>query len=301
MGESKNFKILLFYKYQNIENPEKFAQEQRRFCSDNSLTARIIIAKEGINGTCAGKIDDADSYVRHIHLIGGLEDVVFKEHFVGFNPLKKIKVQVKNEIVNSRFNGVDLSKKGGYISPAEFNEFFEKSKTDESIVFMDVRNFIEAKVGRFKGAVVPKIKFFRELKEIIKEYSYLKDKKVVLYCAGGIRCEKASSLLLKDGFKEVYQLEGGIYNYCKKFPNGNFEGACFVFDDRMRVAFDESGNAVDGMLPEEKIISICDYCGKKSVRVVNDERQSERCLVLCCEECDKKSDVSRIRSGKRFS
>ena len=124
----------------------------------------------------------------------------------------------------------------------------------------------------------------------------------MLYCTGGIRCEKASSLFLQDGFKEVYQLEGGIYNYLTKFPNGFFDGTCFVFDDRMQIVYDDKGDAVFAdNLPEEKVISSCDFCGKKSARIVNDERQSMRCLVVCCDDCDRKLDVSRVRFGEKLS
>ncbi len=294
MTQNSKFKVELYYKYRPVENPEKFTKEHREFCEKHNLVGRIIIAKEGINGTCAGTFEEVQAYMDYVHSLEGFEDLWFKEQEIDFLPFNKLKISLRDEIVCTRF-GVDLSRRGKYLSPEEFNEFFEKSKTDDSIVFFDVRNEIESKVGRFRNAIAPKIKFFRELKNELKKYEHLKSKKVVLYCTGGIRCEKASSLFLQEGFKDVYQLEGGIYNYLRKFPNGSFDGTCFVFDDRMQVVCDENGNAVCP-IPEERIISHCDFCGKQSARVVNDERQSERCLVVCCEECDGKFDVSRVRS-----
>jgi len=289
------FRVLLYYKYNEIKNTEEFAKEHREFCKKRNLVGRVLISKEGINGTCAGKPEDILKYKDYVHSLEGFRDLLFKEHAIDFLPFKKLKVMLKDEIVCTRF-GVDLNRKGEYLSPEEFNSFFEKSKNDKSIVFFDARNEIESKVGRFRNAVTPKIKFFRELKDELKNYAHLKDKKIVLYCTGGIRCEKASSLFLQDGFKEVYQLEGGIYNYLTKFPNGFFDGTCFVFDDRMQIVYDDKGDAVFAdNLPEEKVISSCDFCGKKSARIVNDERQSMRCLVVCCEDCDREIDVSRVR------
>lgn len=295
-SSNPKFKVLLYYKYLPIQNPEKFTQAHKEFCEKHNLLGRIIIAEEGISGTCAGTIEKVNSYIAYVHSLSGFEDVIFKEHLADSMPFKKLKIRLKKEIVVSRFKDIDLSKRGMYISPEEFNELYEKSKTDNSIVIFDVRNEIESKIGRFKNAITPKIRFFRHLQDILDSYEYLKDKKILLYCTGGIRCEKASSLMIQKGFENVHQLDGGIYNYCKKFPSGNFLGTCLVFDDRMHVYFDENGNAINSdKIPEEKIISYCDFCGIKCGRVVNDERKHERHLVVCCEGCDMKLDVSRVR------
>ncbi len=295
--ESNNlFKVLLYYKYNPISNPEKFASEHRTFCKEHNLVGRIIISAEGINGTCSGTPENILAYMDYVNSLLGFEDVWFKEHDVGFLPFQKLKINVKNELVILREKNLDVSKGGKYLKPEEFHALLEKSFADDSIVFFDARNKIESKIGKFRNAIAPDIKFFRELPDVLKKYENLKDKKIMMYCTGGIRCENASALLLREGFKEVYQLEGGIYNYMRKFPNGYFDGTCFVFDDRMQIIYDEKGNAVYGdKIPDEKIISSCDFCGRKASRVVNDERGNERTLVVCCEDCDRDMDLSRVR------
>ena len=263
----------------------------------HNLVGRVIISREGINGTCAGSQVDIQAYVDYVHSLSGFEDVWFKQHDADFLPFKSMKIMVKDELVVLREKNIDVSKGGKYLKPEEFHALIEKSLSDNSIVVFDARNMIESKVGKFRNAIAPEIKFFRELPDEMKKYDYIKDKKVLMYCTGGIRCEKASALLIREGFKEVYQLEGGIYNYMKTFPNGYFDGTCFVFDDRMQIIYDENGNAIYGdKIPDKKIISSCDFCGKKSPRVVNDERQSERCLVVCCEDCDEKLDLKKIHT-----
>jgi UPF0176 protein len=292
----KPYKVILYYKFHPIENPEQFTNDHRGFCQKHNLVGRILIAKEGINGTCAGLPEDIEAYKQYVHAQQGFEDMWFKEHAVDKLPLKKLKVQLKPEIVALR-KDVDMSKTAAYLSPKEFHEMVEKSFDDDSIVVLDGRNEIEARIGRFKNAVVPKIRFFRELKEEIKkeDYDKLKGKKVLMYCTGGIRCEKASALLKEEGFREVYQLHGGIYNYLQHYPNGYFEGTCFVFDDRMQITID-GDEAEDGnKAPENKIISKCEFCNKKSNRIVNDEREAIRYLRVCCAECDQKMDMSRVR------
>ncbi len=294
----KPYRVLLYYKFHPIENPEQFTSEHREFCQKHRLVGRILIGKEGINGTCAGLPKDIEAYKRYVHSKKGFEDLWFKEHAVDKLPLQKLKVQFKPEIV-ALGTEVDMGKTGKFLSPEEFHQMVGQSLHDDSIVIMDGRNEIEARVGKFKNAIVPKVRFFRELKGEIKkkEYEPLKSKKILTYCTGGIRCEKATALLKEEGFADVYQLHGGIYNYLKRYPNGHFDGTCFVFDDRMQIAID-GDEAVEGKdIPEHKVISHCEFCSKKSNRIINDERESIRYLRICCVECDKKHDVSRIRFG----
>lgn len=298
MTENKPYSVLLYYKFHSIEVPEQFTNEHRELCQKHNLVGRILIGREGINGTCAGLPNDIESYKEYVHSLPGFEDMWFKEHAVDKLPLQKLKVQCRPEIV-ALGKDVDMANTGHYLSPEEFHGMVGKSLQDDSIVVLDGRNEIEARVGRFRNAIVPKIRFFRELKDEIKKeyYSPLKKKKVLMYCTGGIRCEKASALLKEEGFNEVYQLHGGIYNYLKHYPNGYFNGTCFVFDDRMQITIDR-GEALDNdKIPESKIISSCEFCNKKSNRIVNDERESIRYLRICCEGCDKKLDISRTRYG----
>lgn len=294
------YKILLYYKYQKIKDLATFVQEQKEFCQKHNLSGRILIAEEGINGTCAGTPEATEAYMAYMHRLPGFEDLWFKIHNSDHIPFKKLEVRARKEIVALKIADLNPQKGGKHIEPEEVNTLWEQGQKDGSVVFFDVRNEIEAKIGKFKNAVTPKIEFFRELPTVIDNYQELKDKKVVLYCTGGIRCEKASALFKKKGFKEVYQINGGIYNYCKQFPDKYFDGTCFVFDDRMQVGF-EKGNFIEQQeeVPDAKIISHCDFCKKKSRRVVNDERNNGHHLVVCCEACDTELDISRVRFKKK--
>ncbi len=300
MASEKSYQVLLYYKFHPIENPSQFTKEHKEFCEKRNLVGRILIGAEGINGTCTGLPKDIEAYKDYVHSLKGFEDMWFKEHIVSELPLKNLRIKCRKEIVSLGAE-VDMGKTAEYLSPEEFHSMVELSFHDDSIVILDGRNQIEARIGKFRNAVVPQVRFFRELKDEIKKENYvpLKEKKILMYCTGGIRCEKASAMLKEEGFKDVYQLHGGIYNYLKTYPNGYFDGTCFVFDDRMQVVFKEGGEVINGSAaPEEKIISHCDFCQSKSNRVVNDERKERRFLVICCDECDRQHDVSRIRYGK---
>ncbi len=287
------FKVLLFYKYTKLQYPAALVAEMKAFCEQHNLLGRILIAEEGINGTCAGTAEATDAYKNYMQQKQEFSDLWFKEQNISYVPFKKLQIRARKEIVALGVEGLDPRQGGVHLKPAEVNKMIDEG----SVVFFDVRNEVEAKVGRFENAITPKIEFFRELPNVIDHYSDLKEKNVVLYCTGGIRCEKASALFRKKGFKNVYQIEGGIYNYCNQFPDGHFKGTCFVFDDRMQIGFEENG--VQEEVPDEKIISHCDFCRVKTKRVVNDERNNGHHLVVCCEDCDKKLDISRVRFKKK--
>ena len=288
--EETPLRVLLYYHFAPIENPEEFRDEHLEFCNKRNLKGRVIVSKEGINGTIAGKKEDIEAYKDYVHSLKGFENLWFKEHGCSSIPFPKMKVKAKEEVVTLKGDS-DVNLQGDFLEPKELNELYDRNPDD--VVFIDMRNDIEWKVGRFKNAVNPETVHFRDLPKKIDDLQKYKDKNVVLYCTGGIRCEKASSLLLKKGFGKVYQIHGGIYNYCTQFPNGLFEGNCFVFDERMNIAFTNEG--VEEEIPEEKTISRCEFCNEKSARVVNDERVPHRKLMVCCEKCDSENDISRIR------
>ncbi len=266
-------------------------------CEPPQIIGRILIAEEGINGTCAGSVEATDAYKEYMKQKQEFCDIWFKEQEVSHIPFKKLQIRARKEIVALGVEDLDPQEGGVHLKPAEVNKMVEE---DNSVVFFDVRNEVEAKVGRFENAITPKIEFFRELPAVVDQYEDLKEKKVILYCTGGIRCEKASALFKKKGFKNVYQIEGGIYNYCNQYPNGHFKGTCFVFDDRMQIGFEEGVQVQEEQeVPDEKIISHCDFCNGKTKRVVNDERNNGHHLVICCEKCDKELDISRIRFKKK--
>jgi UPF0176 protein len=280
-------KVLLYYKYTRIPNPDLWVQQHHDFCRTHNITGRILIGDEGINGTCAGSKKALHAYKSFVHSFSELKDIWFKEHDVQKPPFKNLQVKCRKEIVTL---GVTANPSHGtYITPHEIHN------AQQEILFFDVRNKIEWQVGRFQGAQHANIEFFRELPEKIQEYSHLKHHPIILYCTGGIRCEKAYDLFKKKGFTNVKQLRGGIYNYCRQYPDRLFQGSCFVFDERKQIQFTSQG--VTTHIPEEKIISTCDFCGKKSNRIVNDEREKHK-MVLCCILCDKQLDISRVRCTK---
>jgi UPF0176 protein len=286
-------KVLLYYKYAPIKDPQQWVEEHRTFCAEHNLKGRILIAKEGINGTCAGSPDDIEAYKKFVHARPGFEDIWFKENTTDHNPFPKAKVHFKTELVALKVDGLDPEKGGPHLSPEEYHELIGQ----EDVVIFDVRNKIEWEVGKFEGAITADIETFRELPTELdkKKYQDLKDKKVLLYCTGGIRCEKATHMFKEKGFKDVSQLNGGIYNYCQQYPDGKFKGTCFVFDDRMQVAWNKNGTDITGRdIPSNKIISHCHFCNENSSRIVNDERTGH-ILVVCCQKCDEKLDVSRVR------
>lgn len=287
------FQVLLYYKFHKIENLETFIEEHRIFCQKNNILGRILIAEEGINGTCAGEKEDVQKYMDYVHSLPGFEDLWFKEQLIDKIPFRKLIIKKRNDLVNF---GIEIKKlsHAKKITPEELNELIEK----EDVIMFDMRNEIEGRIGRFDNAIVPNIRFSRQILNELDKYEDIKNKKIVMYCTGGIRCEKISPLFIEKGFKNLYQLEGGVYNYCTKFPNGHFKGNCFVFDDRMNIAFTSEG--VTNKIPDDKIITDCDLCGVKSTRVVNDERKNGRVMLVCCEDCDKNLDISRVRTKEEL-
>src|SRR3989344_2473090 len=222
-------KIIAFYKYTSIDNPEKFKKEHLDFCNSLNLRGRILVAKEGINGSVSGTNDQIDKYKKHLlsnNLFSGIE---FKEDSCLMHPFNKMKIKVKQELVRFEQN-VSLNNTGEHLSPEEFLNLSQENNT----IILDARNHYESRVGKFKRALTPNIKTFREFPQVIKSIEGKKDKKILMYCTGGIRCEKASAYLKSQGFNQVYQLHGGILNFIKTLPQSDlWEGKCFVFDKRL--------------------------------------------------------------------
>src|SRR3989338_2748440 len=225
----KEIYILLFYKFIEIDSPEKLAKEQLELCKSTGLKGRILIAKEGINGSVSGTKEQIDKYIEAMRNDPRFSDMIFKEALSNEHAFKRISTHVKKEIV--RFERpVNLQKKGKYLSPKEFLDLY---KNNEDVVILDTRNDYEHTVGKFKKAITLNIETFKEFPDAIKDLEDKKSKKIVMYCTGGIRCEKASAFMVEQGFNNVYQLEGGILNFCKEFPDTLWEGKCFVFDKRL--------------------------------------------------------------------
>ena len=210
-----DFRVLLFYKYVEISNAEAFAQEHLEFCKSLGLKGRTLVSEEGINGTVSGTIEQTDAYIAHMNKDERFNDIMWKIDEANGHAFKKMHVRYRPEIVSLQLGEEDLNPNqvtGQYLSPQEFKEAI----LDEDTVVIDARNDYEFDLGHFRGAVRPEIRNFRELPEWIRENKEkFMDKRVVTYCTGGIRCEKFSGWLVKEGFKDVGQLHGGIATYGK--------------------------------------------------------------------------------------
>ena len=231
---NSKFTIVTFYQFKKIENIFIFKNELSNFCKFNKIKGTIIIADEGINGTIAGKSNDISKFENCI-LKMGFNNYNPKYSYSKFMPFFRLKVREKKEIVTLRTKIADPENiTGKKIKPEEWNDFI----SDKQTILIDVRNNFEVKMGTFKDSINPNTKNFTEFKNYLKnDLKRAKNKKIAMFCTGGIRCEKISSYMIKKGFKDVNQLHGGILNYLEKTTKKNslWNGECFVFDNRVSV------------------------------------------------------------------
>ena len=269
----KNYQVLLYYCYTPIADPEVFREEHHLFCLENNLKGRIIIASEGLNGTVSGTKKDCRKYMEYVKADQRFESLEFKVEDLESNAFKKLNVRVKSEIVYSGFSHIDPHKQTGvHLEPGEFKAI----KDQEDVVLLDCRSTYEHSVGKFKNAVTMDIENFREMPEKLEELKKFKDKKVVTYCTGGIKCEKASAYLLEQGFENVYQLHGGIIKYGIEEGGEDFDGKCYVFDNRIVAD-------VNKVNPE--IVATCHVCNEKTDRMVNCANSECNKHVPICDKC----------------
>lgn len=255
----KEYSILLYYCYAQIDDHEAYREEHHLFCIENNLRGRIIISPEGLNGTVSGKKADCEAYMAYVQSDARFADTEFKVEESDIQAFAKLHVRVKPEIVHSSLRHINPRERTGtYVEPEEFKELLKQP--DEDTIFLDVRSNYEHSVGRFKNAMTLDIDNFREFPERVKELDHLKNKKVVTYCTGGIKCEKASAYLLEQGFENVYQLHGGIIKYGIETGGEDFEGKCYVFDNRITAD-------VNSVNPS--IVSRCHITGVPTDRMVN--------------------------------
>ncbi len=284
-------KILLYYKFQPITDPEAVRLWQRALCEKLNLKGRILISPHGINGTVGGNIEDLKAYVKETKQY--FTGVTFKWSEGSRDHFPKLQIKVRDEIVSFgvaeelRVDEHGVVGGGKHLKPEQVHELV-KEKGDD-VVFFDGRNAYEAKVGKFKNAVVPDTRtskdFVRELDS--GKYDDLKDKQVVTYCTGGIRCEILSSLMKNRGFQDVYQMDGGVVKYGEKYgDDGLWEGSLYVFDDRMGMKFSD----------HSQDIGECIHCAGKTSNYENCALKSCNELVLICENC-LQSDANRYHSA----
>lgn len=249
-----DYKILLFYKYIKIDNPTELMNEQKALWAKLNLKGRMIIATEGINATLEGANDDIERYLEAMKSDARFADVDYKDSPGTGNAFPRASIKVRNEVVTLGLDDdqdIDPNQTTGtHLSPEELHEWFESGK---EFYIIDMRNDYEQKVGHFKNSILPSLGSFRDLPDVLPELESYKDKTVVTFCTGGIRCEKASGYLITQGFKDVYQLGGGIHRYIEKYPNTNFLGKLYVFDGRITMAINADSE-------DHVIIGKCDLC-----------------------------------------
>ena len=273
------YKVISFYKYVDIENPESFAKEHLDWCVKQGLKGKVYLAKEGISGSIFGNKEKTDLYKSKLKSYKIFEDILFKETDTNQIAFPKMHVRVKDEIVNSGLENVDPQNGGKRLSPEELLKFYNEEK---DFIIVDSRNWYESKIGKFKNAIAPNITHFREWPKVVESLKDYKEKTIVTYCTGGIRCEKASAYMIKEGFKDVYQLDGGIINFINKYPHTYWQGSMFVFDDR---------KILDPNTKEElKYIAQCEFCGKPTSYYINCHNIDCDKIIIICHECKVDND-----------
>ena len=239
-------KVILYYGFAPISDPAAVKLWQKTLCESLNIKGRILISPHGINGTLGGNMDDIKKYIKNTRQYPGFKRIDFKWSEGTGADFPKLKIKVKEELVAFGNPGEIKVDENGVIGggvhlrPEEVNKLFEERRGD--IFFFDGRNAFEAKIGKFKNAVIPDITTSHEfVKEIESgKYDHMKDKPVVTYCTGGIRCEILSVVMKNRGFKEVYQIKGGIVRYGNTFgDDGLWEGSLYTFDDRLTIDFSD--------------------------------------------------------------
>ncbi len=280
-------KIILYYGFAPVADPETLKLWQKTLCESLGLKGRILISKHGINGTLGGDMTALKRYVRETKQFPGFGKIDFKWSEGTGNDFPRLSVKTRKELV--AFASPDeisvdksgVTNGGKHLKPAEVNKLVEE-RGDE-VVFFDGRNAFEAKIGKFKNAIVPETDtthdFIRELES--GKYDHLKDKPIVTYCTGGIRCEILSAAMINRGFQEVFQIQGGIVRYGETFKDkGLWEGSLYVFDERMTMDFSD----------ETKVIGECEACSGPTKNFVNCANLGCKDLVLLCEDCAEKPE-----------
>jgi UPF0176 protein len=269
-----------FYKYSKINNTEVLRNHLFLFWNSIDVLGRIYVAHEGINAQLSVPADNFEAFKTHLDTIDFLENVrlnIAIEH--DLLSFLKLKVKVRDKIVSDGLNDdtFDSSDIGIHVNASEFNTLIE----DENTVVVDMRNHYESEIGHFKNAVTPDVDTFRESLDLIEDdlKAYKETKKLVMYCTGGIRCEKASAYYKHKGFKNVYQLEGGIINYARQVENeaieNKFIGKNFVFDQRRAEKISDD------------VIASCHQCGAPADIHVNCANDACHLLFIQCDSCKK--------------
>jgi len=275
-------KVILYYGFSPLRDPDAIHLWQRTLCEGLGLKGRILLSPHGINGTLGGDMENLKKYIRQTKQYPGFRRIDFKWSDGTGEEFPRLRIRVRDEIVSFGAPGELIVDQRGvvgggvHLTPGEVNHLVDERGGD--VVFFDARNAFEAKIGRFKNAVVPNVRTTRDFVTELDSgrYDHLKDKAVVTYCTGGIRCEVLSSVMRNRGFREVYQLEGGIVRYGEEFADeGLWEGSLYLFDARMNHEFSDRA----------KVLGTCERCSAPTSRFYNCANLACRKLILLCGEC----------------
>ncbi len=274
------FEVLLYYLYFPIEDPEDYVEEHRALCEKLELRGRILVAREGINGTLSGRTEDTQRYREWMQAQPASSAITFKADPADGHAFRKLAIKARREIVTLGLpSEEDLDPNettGRYLSPQEFYDAMQ----DPDAVILDARNDYESELGKFRNAICPEVANFREFPQWIRQHrDLLEGKRILTYCTGGIRCEKFSGFLVNEGFDNVSQLEGGIVTYGRDpaVQGKDFEGSCYVFDERISVPVNHVNPSV---------IAHCQHCGTPSERYRNCAYAPCNAQFFCCPACE---------------
>lgn len=271
--------VILFYKFINIKDPKALAKEHREICSGLGLRGRMIIAEEGINATFEGKKESIEKYKEFLKKDARFSDVVIKESGGIGKAFPKLKIKVRDEVVKLGVGKLNVPKDTALTVTAD--QLQKMYENNEDFVILDLRNDYEIASGKFEKTVDPELVNFRDLPEKLEKIKKIKDKKVIAVCTGGIRCEKATCLLKKEGFTNLYQLKDGIHSYMQKYPGKNFKGTLYVFDNRLTTDVVKNRDKV--------IIGRCVFCSTGSENYYSDDSMRPSKKVISCRRCFRKN------------
>lgn len=286
--QSQPYVVAAMYRFVTLDNYEDIREPLRAFCDEHNIKGTLLLANEGINGTVAGTREAIDALLAYLKNDPRLAALEHKESFDENQPFYRMKVKLKKEIVTMGVDGIDPNDVvGTYVKPKDWNALI----SDPEVILLDTRNDYEVEVGTFENAVNPDTQIFREFPDYVRQnVDKTKHKKVAMFCTGGIRCEKASSFMKKEGFEEVYHLEGGILKYLEEVPKEEsmWKGECFVFDNRVTVDHDLAKGKFE----------LCHAC---RMPITEDDKASEKFEDgVSCPRCyDSLTEDARSRARTR--
>lgn len=290
------FTLLAFYKYVSVPDPASVCSAIYAYFLMLGITGKLYLSPEGINGNFTGTPEQVDSAKLFLCSFPGFTDLFFKDETTTERAYKKLAVRVKKELVHS---GLTITPGEGALrlTPDDLNALYEKG---EPFIIIDTRNSYESEIGYFKGALRPEMTTFRDWPQVVEELKPYRESTVVTYCTGGIRCEKAAAYMAQQGFKKVYQLDGGILTYIHQHQNKYWQGGMFVFDDRKVVEPNTDADL--------KYTSLCKHCSQPTAHYINCYNLDCDRIFVCCQSCaeshnyrcsDPCKQATRVRTDER--